>query len=121
MDKPNDAGRRHFTPQFKLKVVLESMQRDTTIEAVRSKYNLSWTVLNRWRKEFQANAPEVFADKRNPSAKAKAQGYPPGQSPDELKRLIGDLTIQVEVLKKPRGYYPKYQCQASLGHGTDRE
>ncbi len=31
MDNTADAARRHFTPQFKLKVVLESMQRDTTI------------------------------------------------------------------------------------------
>lgn len=106
MAQSNDAGRRHFTPEFKLKVVLESMQRDTTIEEVRGKYNLSWSVLNRWRKEFQASAPDIFADKRNPGSKAKAQGYPPGQSPDELKRLIGDLTIQVEVLKKAEGLLP---------------
>lgn len=106
MDNSNDASRRHFTPEFKLKVVLESMQRDTTIEEVRHKYNLSWSVINRWRKEFQASASEIFADKRSPSVKAKAQGYPPGQSPDELKRLIGDLTIQVEVLKKAEGLLP---------------
>ncbi len=106
MENTNDAARRHFTPEFKLKIVLESMQRDTTIEEVRRKYNLNWSVINRWRKEFQANAHEVFADKRNPGVKAKAQGYPPGQSPDELKRLIGDLTIQVEVLKKAEGLLP---------------
>jgi len=106
MDSSADAVRRHFTPEFKLKVVLESMQRDTTIEEVRRKHNLSWSVINRWRKEFQTNAPEVFADKRNPGAKAKAQGYAPGQSPDELKRLIGDLTIQIEVLKKVEGLLP---------------
>lgn len=103
MTDAHDAARRHFTPEFKLKVVLESMQRDTSIEQVRSKYNLSWSVLNRWRKEFKAAAPDIFTDKRNPGSKAKAQGYAPGQSPDELKRLIGDLTIQVEVLKKAEG------------------
>lgn len=106
MDNSKDAARRHFTPEFKLKIVLESMQRDTTIEEVRRKYDLGWSVINRWRKEFTASAPEIFADKRNPGVKAKAQGYPPGQSPDELKRLIGDLTIQVEVLKKAEGLLP---------------
>lgn len=106
MNNSGDAARRHFTPEFKLKVVLESMQRDTTIEEVRRKYDISWAVISRWRKEFQANAHEVFADKRNPRVKAKAQGYAPGQSPDELKRLIGDLTIQVEVLKKAEGLLP---------------
>ena len=89
--------RREFTPEFKLKAVLESMQRDTTSEEVRRKYNLSWSVLHRWRKEFRGNASAVFEDKRNPGAKTKAQGYPPGQSPGELKRVIGEPTaIQVE-------------------------
>lgn len=106
MDTNPSSGRRIFTPEFKLKVVLESMQRGTTVEQVRRKYNLNWSVLNRWRKEFRANAHEIFAGKRNPSAKAQSQGYPPGQSPDELKRVIGDLTVQVEVLKKAEGLLP---------------
>jgi len=99
-------SRREFTPEFKLKAVLESMQRDTTIEEVRRKYDLSWSVLNRWRKEFRDSASQVFVDKRNPGDKAKSRGYPPGQSPDELKRVIGDLTVQVEVLKKAEGLLP---------------
>jgi transposase len=100
------ASRRAFTPEFKLKVVLECMQRDTTVEQVRRKYNVSWSVIDRWRKEFKAKAPEIFGDQRNPRVKAKTQGYAPGQSPDELKRIIGDLTIQVEVLKKVEGLLP---------------
>lgn len=103
MDRNASSGRRVFTPEFKLKIVLESMQRDTTIEQVRRKYNVSWSAINRWRKEFRANAVEIFSDKRNPGVKAQSQGYAPGQSPDELKRVIGDLTVQVEVLKKAEG------------------
>lgn len=99
-------SRRQFTPEFKLKVVLESMQRDTTMATVCSRYDVSTSVLNRWRKEFAANAAEVFTDKRDHGARARAQGYEPGQSPDELKRVIGDLTVQVEVLKKVEGLLP---------------
>ncbi len=106
MDSNTGSTRRVFTPELKLKIVLESMQRDTTVEQVRRKYNLNWSVLNRWRKEFRANAHEIFADKRNPGARAQSQGYAPGQSPDELKRVIGDLTVQVEVLKKAEGLLP---------------
>jgi hypothetical protein len=47
-------------------------------------------VVSRWRQEFQQNGAEVFADKRNPKTRAQAQGYAPGESPDELKKLIGD-------------------------------
>ena len=106
MDSNSGSAWRVFTPKFKLKIVLESMRRDTTVEQVRRKYNLNWSVLNHWRKEFRANAPEIFADKRNPGTRAQSQGYAPGQSPDELKRVIGDLTVQVEVLNKAEGLLP---------------
>jgi transposase len=45
----------------------------------------------------------LFTDKRNPKSKAQAQGYQPGESPDELKKLIGELTVQNEILKKVQG------------------
>lgn len=38
-----------------------------------------------------------------PKTRAQAQGYAPGESPDELKKLIGDLAVQNELLKKSRG------------------
>ncbi len=106
MNTQSRRSRRQFTPEFKLKVVLESMQRDTTIGAVCSRYDVSTSVLNRWRKEFKANASEIFSDKRDASARARSAGYEPGQSPDELKRVIGDLTVQVEILKKVEGLLP---------------
>jgi transposase len=95
--------RKHYTPEFKAKVVLESLQRDTTIEEVRKKYGVSNSMIHRWRQEFQQNLPMLFGDKRNPKAKAQAQGYAPGESPDDLKRIIGELTVQNEILKKVQG------------------
>jgi hypothetical protein len=59
-------------------------------------------VVNRWRQEFQQNGPQVFADKRNPKTRAQAQGSAPGESPDELKKLIGDLAVQNDLLNKSR-------------------
>jgi transposase-like protein len=95
--------RKNYTPEFKAKVVLESLQRDTTIEEVRKKFGVSNSMLHRWRQEFNQNMPELFADKRNPKQKARAAGYKPGESPDELKKIIGDLTVQNEILKKVQG------------------
>ena len=95
--------RKQYTPEFKAKVVLESLQRDTTIEEVRRKYGVSNSMIHRWRQEFQQNVPMLFGDKRNPKAKAQAQGYAPGESPDDLKRIIGELTVQNEILKKVQG------------------
>ena len=95
--------RQQYTAEFKAKVVRESLQRDTTIEAVRATYGVSTSVIHRWREEFNQSLPLLFGDKRNPKAKAQAQGYPPGESPDDLKRIIGDLTVQNEILKKVQG------------------
>jgi transposase len=95
--------RQQYTAEFKAKVVLESLQRDTTIEAVRQKYGVTTSMIHRWRAEFNQNVPLFFGDKRNPRAKAQAQGFPPGESPDDLKRIIGELTVQNEILKKVQG------------------
>jgi transposase len=99
--------RKTYTPEQKLKIVLESMQRDTTIEAVRIKYGVAGSALHRWRDEFRraqvSLAESAFGDKRNPKSKAIRSGYEPGQSPDELKKIIGEQTVQIEILKKVQG------------------
>jgi transposase len=91
--------RKQYTPEFKFKVVMESFQRETTIEAVCRKFGVPNSVVSRWRQEFQQNGPGVFEGKR----KGQGQSDAPGESPDELKQLIGDLTVQNELLKKSRG------------------
>ena len=104
-----DTKRKSYTPEYKLKVVLESMQRDTTQEDVCQKFGVSSSMLHRWIKEFQANAASVFDDKRNPKQKAQSQGYEPGESesPGDLKKIIGELTVQNEILKKVSGLLRK--------------
>lgn len=102
-----DSKRKSYTPEYKLKVVLESMQRDTTQEEVCKKFGIASSMLHRWRKEFQANATSVFQDKRDPKQKARAGGYEPGESPDDLKKIIGELTVQNEILKKASGLLRK--------------
>jgi transposase len=95
--------RKQYTPEFKLKVVLESLQRETTLEEVRTKFGVSTSMIHRWRQEFQTKAADIFVDKRNPKKIAQAAGYAPGESPDDLKKIIGELTVQNEILKKVQG------------------
>jgi len=97
--------RRFHSPEFKVKVVLESIQRDTTIEAVCRRYNIGRSVIGRWREEFKKRSPNIFLDKRNPKKKSVSQGFKPGESPDELKKIIADLTVEKEVLKKVQGLF----------------
>ncbi len=55
-------------------------------------------MIHPWRKEFQDHAASVFPDKRDPKQKAASHGYTPGESPEYLKKIIGDLTAQNELL-----------------------
>ena len=95
--------RKSYDAEFKAKAVLESFQRDTTLEAVCKKYSIHASVLNRWRQIFKTKIINVFDDQRNPKAKGNPGGYPPGRSPDDLKKIIGELTIENEILKKVSG------------------
>ncbi len=95
--------KKTYAADFKVKVVMESFQRDTTLEATCQKFGVSRSQLMRWRQEFHEKAPGLFGDKRNPAQKAISQGYKPGESPDDLKKIIGELTVQNEILKKVSG------------------
>jgi transposase len=89
--------RKQYTSEFKFKAVMESFQRDTTIEAVCRKFDVPSSVMSRWRQEFQQNGPGAFEGKQREQERA------PGESPEELKQIIGELTVQNELLKKSRG------------------
>ncbi len=103
------AGKRkqYSPPEFKFKVALESLQRDTTIEEVCRKFGVSSSMVSRWRQAFQQLGPEAFTDQRDPARRARVQGYAPGESPEDLKKLIGELTVQNDLLKKSRGLLGK--------------
>jgi transposase-like protein len=91
--------RKQYTSEFKFKAVMESFQRDTTIETVCRKFDVPNSVMSRWRQEFQQHGPQAFEGK----SKQQEHDPAPGESPEELKKIIGELTVQNELLKKSRG------------------
>lgn len=99
--------KKTYAADLKIKAVMERFQRDTTLEATCQKFGVSRSQLTRWRQEFQEKAPSLCADKRNPAQKAISQGYKPGESPDDLKKISGALTVQNEMLKKVPGFLGK--------------
>jgi transposase-like protein len=89
-------NRNTYSNELKLKAVLESYQRDTTIEAARKKFNLSRSVLNRWRLQFQKYAAGIF-DLVKKKAKKKPANV---MTPEEMQQVIGELTLENRILKK---------------------
>jgi transposase-like protein len=60
---------RRYSPDFKVQVVLESYQRDTTPEAVCQRFDVPLAQLHRWRQEFQERAPQLFRAERHSDSK----------------------------------------------------
>src|SRR6266566_8890750 len=110
--------RKQYTAEFKFKVVLESLQRDTTQEEVCRKYSVSSSMLSRWRQALHEIGPEIFRDQRDPPSRSKAQGYDTGESLDNLKQLIGELTVQNDILKKSERHCWANERAAQNGGGA---
>jgi acyl-CoA synthetase (AMP-forming)/AMP-acid ligase II len=89
--------RKQYDPAFTFNVVMESFQRETTLEEVSRKCEVSSCMLSRWRQAFQQRGAEIFPDQRDPKSRSKAQGDEPGASPDDRKKRIGELTVQNEI------------------------
>jgi transposase-like protein len=86
--------RKSYDSAFKLQAVLDSMRPDRTIEQVRVKHGVTASMINKWKAQFKKNAHIAF----EVSTKKKKSGEQ--EDPEYLKRVIGDLTVQNDILKK---------------------
>ena len=84
--------RRVFTPDFKAQVVLEELSGVKDRADLCREHQLSPQVLRRWQEEFVERAPEIFATEPSRGEEQERIG--------ELERLVGRLTLELEVVKK---------------------
>ena len=87
--------RKVYDAEFKARVAMESLQHNITMEQLKRKYFVAASVINRWRNQFRQNAHLAFTE---PIKKAKDNSR--AESPEYLKRIIGDLTVENDILKK---------------------
>ena len=71
--------RRSFSAEFKAKVVLELISGEKGLMEASREYGIKDTLLSRWKQEFVSHAAE-------------------------LERMIGRLTMQLELSKKVLSY-----------------
>ena len=86
--------RRRFTPEFKTKVVLESLKEFTSIKEIAAKHKIHPQQISNWKKEFLEKAGQVFSGgtKDNKSEEEKER--------DKLLRTTGELKVENDFLKK---------------------
>ena len=84
--------RRIFDPDFKAKIVLVELTGVKSAVEVCREHQLSSQVFARWKAEFLERAPELFATQRSRGDEQ--------QQIAELERLVGRLTMELEISKK---------------------
>lgn len=88
--------RRKFSPEFKARVVLELISGKKGLMEASREYGIKDTVLSRWKQEFIQRAPQLFEQTNQTEGQEKEVA--------ELERMIGRLTIQLDMAKKVLGY-----------------
>jgi transposase len=84
--------RRQFSAEFKARVVLEVLSGQKRAAEVCREHQLKPDLLSRWKADFVTQAASVFAgDERTQHAEQRIA---------ELERLVGRLTLELEVAKK---------------------
>ena len=93
-------SRRNFTPEEKAKIILEVLREERTLNEIALSNGIHPNLLSRWKTEFVNNAAVVFSKDSEESEKAKQSHE---KEKDELLRQIGQLSYEVNWLKKKSG------------------
>ena len=91
--------RRRFSSEFKLQCVLDMVSGRRSPAQICREHNISESSLSRWRQQFIEVAPKIF-DNGSSAKSAEAQRMA------ELERLVGKLTLELEVSEKLLSYFP---------------
>lgn len=91
------AERRKFSPEFKVKVVLEMLKGEKGLMQASRDYGIKDTVLSRWKQEFLERAPDVFRPEESEDQGKMVERVA------ELERLVGRLTLELDMAKKVFG------------------
>lgn len=84
--------RRSFTPAFKARVVLEELTGVKSAVEICREHQLKPQLLSHWKVQLVARAAELFG--------STANGSDAQERIAELERLVGRLTLELEVAKK---------------------
>lgn len=89
--------RKKHTKQEKAQIVLELLREEKTINQIATEYGVHPTQLNQWKRAALEGLPDLFERKERELQKVEREHQ---QETDRLYKKIGDLTIQVDWLKK---------------------
>ncbi len=88
--------RRKIDDALKTKVVLEALKEAEPLSVLASRYEVHPNQIAQWRRQFLGNAQMAFSGDKNAEQELeRVRG-----DRDEYARKVGELTMDVEFLKK---------------------
>jgi transposase len=90
--------RRKFDAVFKAKVALEAIANERTINEIAAKYQVHPAQISRWKRELAIGASSLFEQGSQSTTNDRDNEV------SELHQKIGQLTIEVDWLKKKLGH-----------------
>ena len=87
--------KRKHSKQIKFKAALELYKSDKTANQISKEYGVHQNVVQRWKKKLIEEGPELFEDNRIKKSS--------DDSTESLERKIGQLTMEIDFLKKVLG------------------
>ena len=86
--------RRAWAPEDKIRIVLESMTTNISLAELCRKYNLNPNVFYHWKEKFvQGGKLALSGGLKDPAKEKYAEN-------ERLKKLIGELTIANDAMKR---------------------
>jgi putative transposase len=89
--------RKQYDGAFKARVVLEALRERKTVSELASYYKVHPTVIAKWKKQAVRGLAELFSDKRERDQQDQQALQ------EQLYRQIGQLTMELDWLKKKSG------------------
>jgi transposase len=91
------AQRKHYTAQFKAKIVIEAFAGNRTVNEIASTYGVHPTQVANWKNQALKRLPEILANGQCNKLDEN------GVLIEKLYQQIGQLTMENEYLKKKSG------------------
>ena len=93
------AARRRYTPEEKIRIVLEGFRREVTVNDLCRREGIKPHSYDAWTKEFMEAGKERLArDTVRDATQQEVQAL--RRENGELKQLVGDLSLEAHRLKK---------------------
>jgi transposase len=83
-----------FSAEAKMNIVLEVLRGDRSVSEVCREHRISLSLFYRWKDKFMVGALKALSPQK------KGLGDSDGGENRHLKQLIGELTIENQILKK---------------------